>query len=198
MNERRTRLESQYEAAEAGVDASDAALRKASAERLEVLLQRPAKERLGALTDAALTPFDREQLERSLEAQLPKHRSGRDGASAPWSVSIKRFARHRRRGLIASLVAVAPIAFSGVSAVLVTPWKAVPVQFNKPLPIDWTLPDGSVLHEDVPKGPGIFVEKGREAWLRKWFPNAGYAVAGPLSDELLSQRVITRPSTDTW
>ena len=193
MNEQLTRLEDQFQAAEAAVDASNAALRKASAQRLETLLGCPARERLAALTDATLTPFDREQLERSLEVELPPSRAPRNDAPVARSSWSRRFVRRHRRGLIAAAVTVAPLALFGMKAVLRTPPHPVPIQFNRPLGIDWTLPDGSPLHESVPTGSLGFVNgRGQQIWLRKWFPFAGYGVTGSLPEELFTQGAITR------
>lgn len=193
MNDRLALLESQFQAAEAAVDASDAVLRKRSAERLAALQVSSPKKRLAALADTTLTPFDREQLERSLEKQLSQPRSARTDAPVTRSSWGRRFMLRHRRGLMATAITVAPMALLGVKAVLRTPPHPVPIQFNRSIGIDWTLPDGSTLHESVPTGSlGLVNGRGQQIWLRKWFPFAGYGVTASLPEELFIQGAITR------
>lgn len=193
MNERRTRLKEQFQAAEAAVDASNAVLRKRSAERLESLLKLSARERLSSFADASLTPFDREQLERSLEAQLPRQHVLRVDAPVAKSLWGKRFVRRHRRGLIATVLTIVPMALFGVKALLMTPPHPIPIQVNRPLAINWTLPDGSLSHENLPAGSLYFLyAKGDLSWFRRWFPSAGYGATGPIPEELLTRGIISR------
>lgn len=193
MNERLERLENQFQAAEAAVDASNAGLRKASAERLASLLKLSARERLAALTDAALTPFDREQLERSLEVQLPQHRVSRVDVPVAKSLWGKRFVHRHRRGLIATALTIVPIPLFAIKAWLMTPPHPIPIQINRPLAIDWTLPDGSASHESLPAGSlDLFYARGKLYWFRKWFPHAGYGATAALPHEWLDEGIITK------
>ncbi len=148
MNERLERLADRFRAAQAAVDASQASLRKRSAEKLATLMRLSARQRLRSLQDPDLTAFDREQLEPSLEGELPRRRPRFAGAAFDLNL-LWRFVRHHRRALLRGAVAVAPLGWFGVHAVLATPARAVPVELTVPFKVEWAMPGGGRVTEEL-------------------------------------------------
>ena len=193
MTDRRSQLLERLRGARADVDASRARLRKASAERLAKLLERPAKQRLNALADPALSPFDRALLERSVEDELPKRRIVVPHSWIEDARAIGRSLRFHRRAATRIMLAVAPATCFVILALLGTPGRAIGVSFNVPMTVDWTLPDRSPLHEDLPMGtPSVLLISHGSGYLRKWFDGRGYGYSGPVPDELIDEHHIIR------
>ena len=195
MNERLQRLADRFRAAEAAVDASQATLRRRSAEKLATLMRLPARQRLRALRDVELTDFDREQLERSLEGELTV-RPSRLTRTAFASGFLGRFVRYHRRGLLRGAVAVTPLAWFGLQAVLTTPAGAVPVQLVVPFKVMWAMPGGNRVTEDLgADSDQVWVVVNGQGHFRKWFNGHGYALSGPMPDSYLTDQIVMHRKT---
>ena len=195
MNERLERLAARFRAAEAAVDASQASLRKRSAEKLAALMRLSARQRLRSLQDPHLTDFDREQLERSLEGELPRRRP-RFARTAFDPTSLSHFVRYHRRALLRGAVAVAPLAWFGVHAVLATPTRAIPVELMVPFKVEWAMSDGDRVTEDLgAESDQTWVVVNGQGHFRKWVIGQGYAVSGPMPDSYLTDQIVMHRRT---
>ena len=188
MSERLSRLLDQFRKAEAAVDASKANLRQRSAKRLEQLLKLSARERLEALRDPALTEFDRGQLEHSLQNQLPMRRA-RFARTASSRGLIWRFVRYHRRACLRGAIAIAPLAWFGVHAVMATPVGAMPVTIKTPLRVKWLMPGGYREQDDIAAdADGIWIFVNGEGHLRQWIPRQGYAFSPVIPESFWTDR----------
>jgi hypothetical protein len=195
MNERLERLADRFRAAQAAVDASQASLRKRSAEKLATLMSLSARQRLRSLRDPDLTAFDREQIERSLEGELPRQRPLIARAAFDPNL-LWRFVRHHRRALLRGGVAVAPLAWFGGHAVLATPARAVPVKLMVPFSVEWAMPGGDLITEDLgAESDQIWVVVNGQGRFRRWVYGRGYAFSGPMPDGYLNDQIVMHRKT---
>ena len=192
MTDRLSELVDRFRSAEAAVDASQAHLRKRSAERLASLLALSPDERLRSLGDPGLTPFDREQLEQSVRAALPRFRPRRVEAPSFRIRQLWHILWRHRRVILRGAVALVPVLYFGTRAVLATPAQAVPVTVNAPLSVNWYMPEGSRESHEVAAGSEeVWVLSNGEGRLRRWFPGRGYAVSPVVPETFLTDGTIT-------
>lgn len=184
MTDHLTTMLDRYTQARADVDASNADLRKASAERLAQLLKAEKSSALiDGLKDPALIPFDREQLEYAIAERLPHHRSHFPPALGATLRSSLRQARYHWRGLVWSILTIAPAFVFAAFA-----WENTgesKVSFATEWTFDWTFPDSHTEKLSIPAGATVVAmrpSRDDEIWLRLWDPNKGYGrtpVTGP-------------------
>lgn len=176
MNKRLATMVKRFAAAKADVDASKREIREASARKLARLLALPDPAgRVAGLKDPALTPYDRDRLERSIADLLPRRRFEVPRSLADLVRAGFRHARYRWRGLaLLGLVSI-PITVLGVVASSHTAHSKR--TFNNNYQFSWTFADGHV--DDIPVAVGdAVVIAGRLAngdfKMRYWSASEGY------------------------
>ena len=176
MNKLARSLSARFDAAESRVKAAEAEVRRASKSRLADLLKLPVKQRFQQLEDPVLTPQDRLKLRRSIEASLPRGRSfripfARQGLlrrSKQWLRSTPRLAVTIVAGSVPGLF----VALAGKNTYQTT-------LLTEPLPLEWTLPNGSHELKAMLAGGNLAVRPvdSTSAVARRWIPGKGYATA---------------------
>lgn len=194
MNDRLSQLADRFRAAEVAVDASQEKLRKRSAKRLAELLDLSPRQRLKSLSEPGLTRFDREQLERSVEVALPRYRRRRVKVPLLDTSKVWQILRYHHRMLLRCVIALAPIAYFGVHAVLATPSQATPVVVTTPLHVDWYMPGGFHQKQDISADSHeVWAVVDGQRQFRRWVPGQGYKLSGPIPDGFWANGIIKEP-----
>lgn len=192
MNKRLATLTKRFVEAKADADASKREIREASARKLiQLQASRDPAARLAGLKDPALTAYDRDRLEQTIAATLPRRH-----VTFPRSITNTvrtglRRARYHWRGLV--LLALVSIPVTGFGLIAVSHTGQSVGAYNKNYDISWTFSDGHTEMIPVTAGTAAVV-LGRlpngDFRLRYWTASAGYGVA-IISPETLAR--ITTP-----
>ncbi|MEY9387547.1 hypothetical protein ABIF93_005804 [Bradyrhizobium japonicum] len=179
MSDRLATLRRRISEAKADADASNRAMRQASAAKLAELraLPNPAA-RLAGLKDPALLPFDRQILEHAIADALPRRRVRVPRAIGNIMRSGHRHARYHWRGLVMVTLISIPVTVIGGLAVHNT--GHAKVHFERELAFTWTFPDGRTEVHALPVDTAVLV-MGRNAAgdvrLRFWSAREGHGEA---------------------
>ena len=179
MSKRLASLRERFLDAKADVDASNREVRQASATRLaELKAEKDLIKQLAGLKDPALTPFDREQLERAIGSRLPRRRFT---VPRSFTDTVRRGLRHARyhwRGLVLlGLISIPVTVVVGIAAS--NTGQSIGV-FNNDFDFVWQFPDGHSETLSVAAKSAVVVT-GRlpngDYRLRYWSAIDGYGVA---------------------
>jgi hypothetical protein len=179
MSKRLATLRERFLDAKADVDASNREIRQASATRLaELKAETDPMKQLAGLKDPALTPFDREQLERAIGGRLPRRRFTVPRSFTDTMRSGFRHARYHWRGLVLiGLISIPVTVIGGFAASNTGQSMGV---FNNDFSIKWQFIDGHNETLTVPAKSAVVVT-GRlpngDYRLRYWSAIDGYGVA---------------------
>jgi hypothetical protein len=179
MSKRLATLRERFLDAKADVDASNREIRQASATRLaDLKAQTDPIKQVAGLKDPALTPFDREQLERAIADRLPRRRVRVPRSFTDTMRNGLRHARYHWRGLVLlGLISIPVTVIGGIAASNTGQSMGV---FNNDLSIVWQFPDGLSETISVPAKSAVVVT-GRlpngDYRLRYWSAIDGYGVA---------------------
>jgi len=179
MSQRLETLRKRFFEAKADADASNRAIRRASAARLAQLRSLPdPKARLAGLNDPALLPYDREILKQTIANLLPQRRVRLPRTIGNTMRSGFRHARYHWRGLVAAALISIPVMVIGGLAIRNT--GHAKVHFDRELQFAWTFPDGHTEIHPLPVGTAVLV-MGRNAAgdvrLRFWSAREGHGEA---------------------
>ena len=167
-----------YAQARADVDVSNAEIRRASARRLAQLLAAADTNALVAgLSDAALTAYDRQQLEHAIADRLPKRRRRVPRAiGRAINLSLQR-ARYQARSVLVLSLVLALMAPFGFLALRNT--GAQLVWFDQPWQFDCQFPDGHRETIEIAARAGVVampMSRADQVTLRVWDRRAGYGL----------------------
>ncbi len=179
MSKRLAILKTRLFEAKADVDASKHEVREASARKLAKLLAKPdPAASLAGLKDPALTPYDRDRLERTIADLLPRRQPNIPRSLADTMHAGVRHARYHWRGL--GLLGLLSIPIMVLGAVAASHTGQSRGTFNNNYEFSWTFSDGHT--EVIPVLAGtVAVVAARlpngDFQLRHWSTSAGYGVA---------------------
>jgi len=170
-----TNLDAQYRAAQTRLGAADDAIRRASRDRLAVLMRLSDRERFEHLEDADLAPQDRAELRRSVAVKLTRPRPPLFRLiSTNW---LRR--RLRPRPLIRVGLRTAAIAPPCIWALMAWLHTGQLAAWDHPLSIVWTLPSGETVPRVLRPGAAVVLvhHRGLRSYIRYWLAGQGYATA---------------------
>lgn len=159
------------EEATAAAATAQAAVERASGQRLATLLERPARERLEHLRDPALTAADRRRLRDSIGSALPRRTAAKGRRTSVAGLPALR-RRWSTAAAIIVLVALVGLAFTAwrntALRIVVSPQTRI---------VKWTLPDGREFVGAWRAGYPAVVTRQQEGeiTLRYWLTGTGYA-----------------------
>lgn len=177
MNDESKHVQARLRSAKADLDAANKSVRQVSATRLKAILARNSVAAwVTGLSDKALTPFDKAQLEAMIAGE--NHKRMRRSIAYWLDRSVS--ALHRRVRRPSPKLAAVLLLIGVASAVVVTierqtPEDAAPVRLLKAHKVEWTLPDGTVRTVPEPDGARLVLfRRAGDLYLRRWFAGAGY------------------------
>jgi hypothetical protein len=176
MSDRLATLRRRFFEAKADADASNRAMRQASAAKLAQLRALPdADARLAGLHDPALLPYDREILEHTIADLLPRRRVRLPRTIGSTMRSGFRHARYHWRGLVVAIVISIPVMV--ISGLAIHNTGHAKVYFGRALDLTWTFADGHTEVHRVPTDTAVLVmgrNADRDVRLRFWSATEGH------------------------